>query len=191
VDRTQLKQRIVGAIVLVALAVIFIPIILDRGDGGISGSNIPDVPKDLAKLAKRPLPDTPSVPTTPETIRQIVDENTKKPPLPPPPTTSEQAKPPAQTVTEPKAQDKQGAQTLARAWVVQVASFYERDKALALRERLRKAEYITFVESLSNKQGVLYRVRVGPVVRREEAVNLQKKIIKQFKLKDALVLAHP
>ena len=188
-DRTQLKQRIVGAIVLVALGVIFIPIILDREEAGISGSNIPDVPKQLEKLADRQLPATPAMPTKPETTRQIVDEHTepvKTPPAPDAVTDTSTAKPDKpEKATQPPTEGKQ------RAWVVQVASFSERKKALALRDRLRKAKYITFVESISSKQNVLYRVRVGPVIKRTEAEDMQKKIAKQFKLKDALVMAHP
>ena len=79
----------------------------------------------------------------------------------------------------------------SRAWVVQVASFTDRDKALALRDRLRKAKYPTFVESIAVKNTKLFRVRVGPVVRRENADQWQKKIARDFKLKDALVMAHP
>jgi cell division septation protein DedD len=72
-----------------------------------------------------------------------------------------------------------------------VASFTDRDKALALRDRLRKAKYPTFVESVAVKNSKLFRVRVGPVVRREHAEEWQKKIARDFKLKDALVMAHP
>lgn len=189
-DRNQLKQRIVGAIVLVALGVIFIPIIFEREEPGISDSNIPVMPKKLETLAEREMPLPPPQPEKPAETRQLVDEQT-------PPAKPENDHPvePA-TVTEPTtakaatAPDK-ASKTPARAWVVQVASFSDRKKALALRDRLRKAKYLAFVESLSTSNSILYRVRVGPVVKRSEAEILQKKIIKEFKLKDALVMAHP
>jgi DedD protein len=190
VDRTQLKQRIVGAIVLVALGVIFIPIILERDEPGISGSNIPVMPKELERLSEREMPVPPEQPEKPATTRQPVDEQT-------PADMAENAavveskdvsqSTPAKATTTPDKTSK----TPARAWVVQVASFSDRKKALALRDRLRKSKYIAFVESLSTSNSTLYRVRVGPVVKRSEAEVLQKKIIKEFKLKDALVMAHP
>jgi len=190
VDKTQLKQRIVGAIVLVALGVIFIPIILERDGEGISGSNIPDKPKELAKLTERELPPRPSVPEKPQTTRTLVDEHT--PAVQPEkmqeakPESTDQAKPETEITKVSETTDKK-----ARAWVVQVASFSERKKALSLRDKLRKANYATFVEAINTKQDVLYRVRVGPVVKRSEAEIMQKKIIKQFNLKDALVMSHP
>jgi DedD protein len=190
VDRTQLKQRIVGAIVLVALGVIFIPIILERDEPGISGSNIPVMPKELERLSEREMPVPPEQPEKPATTRQPGDEQT-------PAGMAENAavveskdvsqSTPAKATTTPDKTSK----TPARAWVVQVASFSDRKKALALRDRLRKSKYIAFVESLSTSNSTLYRVRVGPVVKRSEAEVLQKKIIKEFKLKDALVMAHP
>lgn len=189
VDRTQLKQRIVGAIVLVALGVIFIPMILQRDDSvNISGSNIPEIPDELKKLATREMPPIKAPPAPPETTRQLTDEDT-------PAGKTDNTTPPAEQQEAPESKpapvsDKKSTQP-ARAWVVQVASFSERKKALALRDRLRKGGYTAFVESLSSKAGVLYRVRVGPVVKRSEAEDLQKKIIKKFKLKDALVMAHP
>lgn len=192
-DKNQLKQRIVGAIVLVALGVIFIPMILDRDDGGISGSNIPDVPSRLEKLAEREIPRLPPPPKKPEEVRQIIDNKTV--------TLEVEKKAARRARSETKAEQKIAAkpaqsatkatQKKGRAWVVQVASFAQREKAMALRDKLRKAKFITFVESVSTKKNVLFRVRVGPVVRKSDAEQIQKKIARSFKFKDALVMVHP
>ncbi len=51
-----LKERLVGAAVLVALAVIFIPMLLDDappGSGPISESNIPPQPEETGELDSR------------------------------------------------------------------------------------------------------------------------------------------
>lgn len=64
----QLKQRLVGAIVLVALAVIFIPMLLPGSGsitGGISGSNIPPEP-DYRFAPTLPAPKAPSLADAPE-----------------------------------------------------------------------------------------------------------------------------
>lgn len=196
-DRLQLKQRIVGAIVLVALGVIFIPMVLNHDDStsGISGSNIPEKPRELEQLATQTVPALPPAPAQPTETRQLVDKDT--PPLPKATEqlaqeTATSAKsettPPAPT---PEKTTKPSEPAKTRGWVVQIASFTDRKKALQLRDRLRKAKYTSFVESVTGKRGTLYRVRVGPVIKREEADSLQAKIAKQLKLKGALVMAYP
>lgn len=207
VDRTQFKQRIVGAIVLVALGVIFIPMILnqDADVSPISGTNIPEKPEKLQELANQQPPATPARPDVDTDRATIVDRDL--PPPPPAPSVSSSnpesdkvvADKPATTeapvtASEKKKQESkvtEKTETKPRAWVVQVASFSERSKALTLRDRLRKAKYTTFVESISTAKGLLYRVRVGPVVKREKAEELKKKIARDLKIKNTLVMSHP
>jgi DedD protein len=197
VNGVQLKQRIVGAIVLVALGVIFIPMILNRDDSnsGISGTNIPVKPRELEQLATQTTPALPAAPAQPAETRQLVDKDT--PPLPkateplaqePAPVAKPQAAP---ATTKDNNPPKPSESAKARGYVVQIASFTDRNKALQLRNRLRKAKYTCFVESITGKHGTLYRVRVGPVIKREEADSLQAKIAKQLKLKGTLVMAYP
>lgn len=196
-DKAQLKQRIVGAIVLVALGVIFIPMVLNRDDNntGISGSNIPAKPPELEQLASQTPPATPPAPVPPTETRQLVDKDT--PPLPRATdslaqenSVTENSQPPAPETSKDKPVTP--TQTVkTRGWVVQVASFTDRSKALRLRDRLRKAKFNCFVESVTGKRGTLYRVRVGPVIKREEADRLQTRIARQLKLKGTLVMAHP
>ena len=211
-DRTQLKHRLVGAIVLVALGVIFIPMILTTDDEfTISDTNIPAKPAELQQLGAMSIPEPVTTPPKPGVEAHIVDEQTPKTePVPADTATDTASTTPTKSVASTatataKPSQSQGSttksadtkpvaktdNTSSRAWVVQVASFTDRDKALALRDRLRKAKYPTFVESIAVKKSKLYRVRVGPVVRREHADEWQKKIARDFKLKDALVMAHP
>jgi len=190
VDKAQFKQRIVGAIVLVALGVIFIPMILNRDDSGpgISDSNIPEKPPELAQLPLQAIPPAPAPPTPPAETRQPVDEATPKLPAAAVPPTSRPQAPPEKPAANTQADT---AAAISVGWVVQVASFSDRSKALALRDRLRKQKYTAFVESVTGKAGTLYRVRVGPVLHKEQAATLQKKISADFKIKDTLVMAHP
>ena len=218
-DRTQFKQRIVGAIVLVALGVIFIPIILNQEgeDSPISGSNIPEKPDVLKELATQQPPVPPAGPDVDTSKPRLVDEHTppveqtdtaatdKKSETPKKtesakkpseikseqttPTTTDKAQTPAAQTKPTKPTSTTAGKT--RAWVVQVASFSERNKALKLRDRLRKAKYSAFVESASSAKGTRYRVRVGPVVQRSKADALKTKISKEFKIKDTLVMSHP
>jgi DedD protein len=198
VDGRQLKQRIIGAIVLVALGVIFIPMILNRDDNnnGISGTNIPKKPPELQQLATQTPPAMPTPPTQPGETRTLVDKDT--PPLPKAtaalaqePAGATQAVNPAEKPATHAGTPAPGEAAKARGWVVQIASYTDRNKALQLRDRLRKAKYASFVESLTGKNGTLYRVRVGPVIKREEADKLHAQIVRQLKLKEALVMAYP
>jgi len=206
-DTKQLKQRIVGAIVLVGLGVIFIPMILNQGDetSPITGSNIPDKPIELVRMPEQAAPAKPEVPTANRDLPRLVDEHT------PPgtqidvsvaetnPETSvtkpaEPIKPDVNVTTQAKSVSSKSESKVtgkSRAWVVQVASFSEQKKAIKLRDRLRKAKHPTFVESVNGKKGLYYRVRVGPFVKHSKAEKLKKKIAKKFKLKDALVMVHP
>lgn len=187
-DKAQFKQRIVGAIVLVALGVIFIPMILNRDDSGpgISDSNLPQKSPELAQLPTQDIPPAPLPPEPPAETRQQVDAATPKLPAGTPPP---KADTPAQS--SPPAPVAEAKESKTAGWVVQVASFSDRSKALALRDRLRKQKYTAFVESVTSKNATLYRVRVGPVTQKAEAVNLQKKISVGFKIKDTLVMTHP
>jgi len=196
VDKQQLKQRIVGAIVLVALGVIFIPMILNREENpmGITGSNIPIKPQQLEQLAGQTPPALPATPATPAETRQVVDKDT--PPLPE--ATPELVQQEAAKTGSPPANGHEAKPTATpadthktRGWVVQIASFTDRSKALQLRDRLLKGKFNCFVESLTGKHGTLYRVRVGPVIKREEADQLQTRIAKKFRLKGTLVMSYP
>ena len=195
-DKAQLKQRIVGAIVLVALGVIFIPMILNREDSssGISGTNIPPKPASLEKLTTESTPPPPAPVEPPEQTTQLVDKDT--PALPKADATLEQENT-APNKTETAAQSAKNKESKTSqpdktaGWVVQVASFTDRNKALKLRDRLLKAKYNCYVESTTGKHGTLYRVRIGPVIKRDEADKLQAKLAKQLKLKGTLILAYP
>ncbi len=62
------------------------------------------------------------------------------------------------------------------AWVVQVGSFSNSKNALALRDKLRKKGYRTFVESIKTDAGKMYRVRVGPELDKAKIEKAQKKL---------------
>lgn len=170
-------------------------------DFTISDTNIPAKPAELDQLAQRSVPEPVAVQDKPPPAALPVDEHTPEPKSPPadspvevvavaPPPTAQAEKADEKTPSQSKPAAKTDTAS-SRAWVVQVASFSDRDKALALRDRLRKAKYPSFVESVAVKNTQLFRVRVGPVVSRDNADAWQKKIARDFKVKDALVMAHP
>jgi DedD protein len=194
-DKQQLKKRLVGAIVLVALGIIFIPMILsgDHDSGTIWGTNIPDKPKPLQELAQRPIPEMPVPPPPPAETRDLVDNTSKsdKTPATPAPSEPPQTKPEATAVTTMPSQPANPAKVeQARAWVVQVGSFSQQANAISLRDKLRKHKFTAFVESIQSFGSTVYRVRVGPHVLRTDAEAQQASLAKQLNVK-GVVLAHP
>ncbi len=79
---------------------------------------------------------------------------------------------------------------LASAWTVQVGSFAQADNAAKLEARLRDAGFPAFVDTVSSSKGIRYRVRVGPVLDKDEAVKLAERIHERMGLK-GFVVSHP
>lgn len=188
-----LKQRLVGAAVLIALAVVIIPMLLD-GSGRDVIRDIPPAPR----------------PSTPLGQDAGVDEHV---PLPPPEdggqvVTDEGPVPHAQAgdgADEPESAPEPGGASAPErpapepapaaapeAWVIQVGSFSEQDKAMALRDRLRAADFKAFVERFQGGAGKsMFRVRVGPELTREAAEALDVKLRKVKGVEGTYVTSHP
>lgn len=206
----QLKQRLVGAIVLVALAVIFIPMLLPGGgdlSSGIDGSNIPPEPDYRFSPIPRvpdapPMAAAPSLPVNDKSLDAAMDaalhskavEQPEKKPAKPATAKKVTVTPKVieKTTTTKKSSPKPEKQKSAKAsgWVVQVGSFSSSKNAHALRDKLRKQGHATFVEAVKGKSGTAYRVRIGPEVSRKSAERLRQKLAEVAGLK-GLVQAYP
>jgi cell division septation protein DedD len=75
-------------------------------------------------------------------------------------------------------------------FAVQVGAFSKPGDATALRDRLRAAGFSAFTETVSTDKGALTRVRVGPVLARAEADQLQQQVRSKLGL-DGIVRPHP
>jgi len=203
----QLKQRLVGAVVLISLAVIIIPMLLP-GEGSYTrqqpASTIPAEPD----YRFAPLPEAPPAPPVaqapPVPLEALpAPEAEEVAPVKAPAQSAEKpaSKPVAEPVIKPdlpvdaatpkhSAVSKEG-DGQATAWVVQVGSFSSAKNARALRDKLRKMGHASFVEAVKDKSGkTVYRVRVGPEVRRDLAEKLQQRLARDAKLK-GIVLRYP
>ncbi len=212
-SENRLKQRLVGAIVLVSLAVIFIPMLLS-GRGGyerlITASNIPPEPEAGRRVIEIPLQEVPPRPEKKPITTVVVDEYTKELPKnfkPSKPEKGAESKtgissdakhaPAKDTLTEPRKPVSEQASAVApktdsgepQAWVVQMGSFSEQANAMALRDRIRSKRYPAYVEAVDTFQGTIYRVRVGPERTRAKAEALQTRLRKVFNL-NGMVFPH-
>lgn len=153
----RLKQRLIGAIVLVSLGVIFIPMLLkgpDSLDTPILTTNIP--PKPDRKTEVIPIKPLPPRPASKAITSVPVEKDSPK--VVPEPEAAAPVKPEKQDKPKP---DQADAADL-KGWVVQVGSFSRKSNALSLQDRLRHKGFSAYVEAYQGKNGVRYRVRVGP-----------------------------
>lgn len=204
----QLKQRLVGALVLVSLAVVAIPMLLP-GEGeraaSLRGSSIPAEPDyRFAPLEAAP-PAPPLAEAPPVPMEQPSELEAAKPAgksksaqnHPPEASAKPSSKPsikpdlPIDAATSRKHAVSKKDDGQAMAWVVQVGSFSRAENAKALRDKLRKQGFTSFVEAVKDKSGKLvYRVRAGPEVRRDLADKLQQRLVRDAGL-TGIVLRYP
>lgn len=208
-DGNILKRRLLGAAVMIALAVIFLPLLLD-GSGSesrfrrveqlrVEPPRILDQQGKLETTVPKPVPKPETnVSTTATTdaenarskVEKILNDNTKSAAETEQTHTDET--PVAKTPTDKTPADKTQAPVSNPvtdkiennvAWVVQAASFTEKSNALALRDELRIAQFPAYVSTIKGESKQVYRVKVGPITDREQAVKVQKKVETQFQLK--------
>lgn len=156
----QVKKRLVGAAVLVSLAVIFVPMLFDdtvRIEPPLLQTRIPN-PPEPAPLAFE---------------SGVVKDVVVAPPSPaqaPPPKVTASPAPPANDTQAP------AAKIGLRAWVVQVGSFADRKNAMQVVKKLRAAGFDTFLEEAQVSGKTVFRVRVGPEADRLRAQALVPQI---------------
>lgn len=75
-------------------------------------------------------------------------------------------------------------------FAVQVGAFRTTGDAAKLVESLRKSGFTAFSESVRTDSGTLYRVRVGPEIRRADAEKLRDAVAAKLNL-DGIVVPHP
>lgn len=186
-----LKQRIVGALVLVALAVIFLPMLFSRED------ELRQVVVDAPAMPAAPA--VPQVALEPVSVPEPVAED-EVPPVEPVPVPQDQqaiaSEPvvpdaPAAVVSQPVATPAPAshldASNLPVSWSVQLASLSSRSGAEKLQQTLRSKGYNAYVRSFEG----MNRVFVGPVIERAEADRLRDVLNRQHKLNGFVVRFQP
>ena len=149
---------------LLALGLIFFPLVFDFTN-----------PRPVDKTSViPPNPDIQPVvipePVRPENIQPAKsDEEMFVARLPDPETETEQAGTPRKDVAADDATATLDADNLPVAWVVQIASFEEQDKANAMVQTLQQQSYKAFMQEANTQAGTTYRVMVGPNLRKQDS----------------------
>ncbi len=171
----RLKERLVGAVVLVFAAVLFIPMVLDgpNADRKVTQNvALPDRDTPLKTvqldLDVAPSPGGETSPAEPAAI-DLVPRQESSAPAPLPATTPQPEKetaPQRPLVTETRPET---SGTAASPWTVQAGSFSSQDNAETLAARLRKLGYPSYVSRHSDGATTHYRVRIGGFPSRDAA----------------------
>ena len=180
------RHRIVGAVVLVALAIIFLPMLLSERPPETGDSRVaPGAPAPETRIVVTPVlpPGDQGIraakPSVPDSAPDKAGSSAKTIVVPVEPTTdiAPQAKAPAMpenAPTEAKPVPKPVSETrtaatpakpvapLEKGWLVQVGAFSQLDNAKRLHEKLRQKGYAAQLDPPNPEKGKTVRVEVGP-----------------------------
>src|SRR5688572_29158057 len=187
----RVRERLIGALVLVAIVVLIVPAILKGRDPAPAVSSDPAPRRQVEVLISgaTPAPEeqvlvpepeppeaTPEVAPAPAPGPGAAGGAAKPSVLPPPAPTSESQG----SVSDPpaKPQEPPAPAATTSAWAVQLGAFSNQSKAEQLVAELRQRRYAAFVLEYRAGGQVLYRVRVGPEQDRARAVEIAARLAK-------------
>jgi DedD protein len=180
-----LKERIIGAVVLVLVVVLVVPIFLDGppDETEIVSERVllpgQEDQKTQTVVLDRDREDPVPVVTSPAPASQEPAREEPKPAAVLPKQPEPEAVPP-ERAPEP-VKERVVEQTVASTtgmWAVQLGSFSNKDNAEKLAADLRKQGYAAFLSQLSTDSGQLHRVRIGPQKDRESAEAMASRLLK-------------
>lgn len=178
--RKRARRRLIGAITLVVIAVVVLPMVLDREPQPVTqpldvripakeqAPALPE-PPPAPPAAEAPAPAAPAKPAqkTPEKSAEKAAE--KAPPAPAQPAPAEPKRAPAKAPAPEAARPSKPAAAAQEAFVVQLGSFSSPDNAKQLKDRLASGGISAYTETVTTAQGKQTRVRAGPYPSREAA----------------------
>ena len=168
--KKRARRRLIGAIALVTLMVLVLPLILDSESKPVSSDisiQIPPVNRGAFTSRVIPVPEKSDEAVAAEKAQK--GEN-HAPPPPPPAAKPDNDRPaePAKT-TEEKTEKSAKSESKSGAYVVQLAAYSNSDKAKRLQQKLTASGFRAYTEVLKTAEGEKTRVRAGPYESREAA----------------------
>ena len=173
------KHRIVGAIVLVALVVIFVPMVLNEREPppelkGVREAS-PRTENTETRVVVTPVPTTDVKPGESSETAKITPPAAESKPA------AAAEKPVVVTKPEPAPEkpDKPAVNKIEDGWMVQVGSFTNTQNALRLRDKLKGLGHTVHTDSVTVGGKKALRLRVGPFADRARADKAQAQIRKE------------
>jgi DedD protein len=205
VVRKRARQRLIGAAVLVLIAVVGLPLLFDSQPRPVPVDIAIEIPsrstvKPGTPIASAPAAAAPAAPAaekaaTPAPVPATASLQDKEEIVSKPAAAAPAQPAPAQSVPAPKSPEgagdavrgegkraqnllegKSGEAAASARVVVQVGAYADAGKAREVRQKLEKAGLKTYTQVVDTKDGQRTRVRVGPYPSREEAEKAVAKI---------------
>ena len=184
-----LKERIIGASVLVLFVVLVVPVFLDGppDSAEIVSERVPLPGQEdqeirtvvLDRDRTQPVPASTAEPVAAAPARADAGNETAEPaPRPAPERVPAQPEPDPAPKTAPAAGANAPTASSTGMWAVQLGSFGNEANAERLAADLRKQGFAAFLSRLNGDSGVLHRVRVGPQKDRESAEAMAERLQK-------------
>lgn len=187
----MLKQRLVGTLVLVALGIVFWPLIFAPPESSrepLVLGPMPDPPQidrspiappeDFRHSVESSLPDTTVLSAEEQSLADditLLDETAPEDNLDELAQLTDALESTERVVpsaTEPLID----AEGLAQFWVLQVATVSSQDRAEALVSGLRERQYKAFSRQFQKEGKTLYRIQIGPNVERQRLENIKPEV---------------
>ena len=197
----RVRERLVGALVLVAIVVLVVPAILE-GRGPRPAEPAGQLPTRRVEVPigdATPPPEEQVLVPEPELPEAAAPDAGAQKPAPAPPAPEPEpraAKPtavapggPPSQATAAREQPAARPSGAATAWAVQLGAFSNRSKAERLVADLQKRRYAAFILEYRASGQVLYRVRVGPEQDRARATEIAGRLAKDGY--EPVVARHP
>lgn len=190
----RLKQRIVGAAVLLALVVVFLPMLFQREDGQrpvrVEAPPMPPTPQAaVAPVEPVVVPEPQGETVVVDSVLGVVPPSQPIAPAgaitPPPESVPERSR----VAAEPAAPvpSRLDADGLPVSWAVQLASLSSRVRAEELQKKLRGQGFTAYIRTAEG----MSRVFVGPLIERGEAERVSAQLARQYKLSPIVVRFQP
>lgn len=193
---SSLKQRLVGALILLALAVVFWPIIFvppaEQGD------DVRVIAPAAPPVDTSPLPEPDDLGLGPEQLAAAAGAGpdvllpAADPAAPPPglaPRGEVLPDPELEAAAEQLQAPRIDEEGLPLAWSLQVATVSEEARSRALREELLAADYKAYIKRLRRGEQLLYRVLVGPRFTRDELLPVKAAVDERWGV-DSLIMRY-
>lgn len=186
---TRLKHRIVGSLVLLALAVIFLPELLD-GDKAYRQPNFAPMPANSVTASTSPevvfLEPEPKVAKAGQTGSNRSDQVAVEEQA------STHVNAPASKIEEDtEAGDTRLTQYKKNAWVIQLGVFGNRENVIKLVTQLRQQGYTTFTKPAQPEKGQITRVYVGPDLSKAKLIKMLPKLKEKTNLQGKIYPYNP
>jgi DedD protein len=186
IERT--RHRVTGGIFLVALGFILLPMLFDGS--GLAPDYLPPV-TELSESAIEPQTSerqvvAPAIISEAAAMRDAVGDDGFMPA-----TGSRIGEPVLRQDHQPARTGVDETPVQERAWAVQLASFSDRANAIALRDRLRADGYQAILSDARQGAVSSTRVAIGPIVSREDALELLHELSDRYQVAPIVVAFSP